>query len=212
MAYIRQAFKGNGGVSSDSQAIDCTGGNLLFLCVYHEGGVTLSSLTVGGSATGITHKVSSADALKDLYYLASPPTGSQTVAYTLSGAASRCYVRAALYDSYSSLRTALASFDETGPSVSGTPESGLGDTVVSFVTSTGTDLQSGSSLVDRSIEEDWESTFRCAGLADKPGDMSTTTVSWTGTGAEYFNVLSVAIAPAAEQGTGIPGRRIFIMP
>jgi len=59
------------------------------MCVGVEREATFSTLTVNGSATGVTLVTTStfADSRAELYYLKAPPTGAFNVVYTISSAA-----------------------------------------------------------------------------------------------------------------------------
>lgn len=208
----------NGGGSSLSVSHTSSGSNRgVLIGIHAEGGVTISSLTYGAQTPTLVD--STANGIGHLYFLAAPATGGQTVTATLSGTSARCVMGIVSYNG-SVGALSVAGFenpaeDEFGPNASATISSATGQLVVDMATCVGNvwAADTGAGQTERLSLDDYGSTFRCFGMSEKAG-ASSVTMSWTGTGAEFTNIIAVALQEAGGGGGSSPvlGRRIYVMP
>lgn len=204
----------NGGVTGLSTSHTSSGSNRgVLIGIHAEGGVTISSLTYGAQTPTLVD--STANGVGHMYFLAAPATGGQTVSVTFSGSSSRCAMGIVSYNG-STGALSVAGFenpaeDEFGPNASATISSATGQLVVDMATCVGTVWAAGAGQTERVSLDDFSGTFRSFGMSEEAG-ASSVTMSWTGTGAEFCNIIAVALQEAAGGVSPVLGRRIYVMP
>lgn len=204
----------NGGGSSLSVSHTSSGSNRgVLIGIHAEGGVTISSLTYGAQTPTLVD--STANGIGHMYFLADPATGGQTVTATLSGTSARCAMGIVSYNG-STGALSVAGFenpaeDEFGPNASAVISSATGQMVIDMATCVGTVWAAGAGQTERVSLDDYGGSFRCLGMSEEAG-ASSVTMSWTGTGAEFTNIIAVALQEAAGGGSSIAAiRRYFSM-
>lgn len=200
----------NGGGSSLSVSHTSSGSNRgVLIGIHAEGGVTISSLTYGAQTPTLVD--STANGIDHMYFLAAPTTGGQTVTATLSGTSARCAMGIVSYNG-SVGALSVAAFEnpaenEAGPDATATISSAAGQLVVDMATCVGTVWAAGAGQTERVSLDDYGGSFRCLGMSEEAG-ASSVVMSWTGTGAEFTNIIAVALQEAA--GGAAPNRMLLL--
>jgi hypothetical protein len=216
ITFDAAASTSGGGVTGLSTSHTSSGSNRgVLIAIHAEGGVTISSLTYGAASPTLVD--STANGIGHMYFLADPATGGQTVSVTFSGSSSRCAMGIVSYNG-SVGALSVASFEnpaenEAGPDAEATISSAAGQLIVDMATCVGTvwAADTGAGQTERVSLDDYGSTFRCFGMSEKAGAASVV-MSWTGTGAEFTNIIAVALQEAAGGGSSIAAiRRYFSM-
>lgn len=201
ISFDAAASTSDGGVTGLSTSHTASGSNRgVLIGIHAEGGVTISSLTYGAQSPTLVD--STANGIGHVYFLAAPTTGGQTVSATFSGTSTRCAMGIVSYNG-STGALSVAGFEnpaenEFGPDATATISSATGQMVVDMATCVGTvwaaDTVGGQT--ERVSLDDYGSTFRCFGMSEKAG-ASSVTMTWTGTAAEFTNIIAVALQEAA---------------
>lgn len=199
-----------GGVTTLNVSHTSSGSNRgVLIGIHAEGGVTISSLLYGAQTPTLVD--STANGIGHIYFLAAPATGGQTVDVDFSGSSSRCAMGIVSYNG-SVGALSVAAFenpaeDEFGPNASAVISSATGQMIVDMATCVGTVWAAGAGQTERVSLDDYSSTNRCFGMSEEAG-ASSVTMSWTGTGAEFTNIIAVALQEAA--GAAAPKRMLLL--
>lgn len=210
ITFDAAASTSNGGVTGLSTSHTSSGSNRgVLIGIHAEGGVTISSLTYGAATPTLVD--STANGIGHVYFLAAPTTGGQTVSVNFSASSSRCAMGIVSYNG-SVGALSVAAFENpaenaAGPDATATISSATGQLVVDMATCVGTVWAAGAGQTERVSLDDFSATFRSFGMSEEAG-ASSVTMSWTGTGAEFTNIIAVAIQEAA--GAAAPKRMLLL--
>lgn len=203
MAFIADNFAENSGNSSVSTSVTATGSNRYALAfIYAEGGVTISgNVTYGGvamSAVSGANLNTTVDGICQVFELANPATGSQTVTATFSAASGRCMIYVMVWDNITSAGNGNATSGEVATSTL-TITTTSGDQAIGFcVCGSDTITMGGTGQTNREEQDDWGSTFRSFGAASKTASSSSTDIVWTpGSSTDAFQV-GLRLTPTAS--------------
>lgn len=206
MAFVTDVFTSNGGVTGlTAGGITASGSDrYLFIAVYAEGGVTVSSIAYGGQTptaiSGAT--VNPYGDVWQIYGLAAPATGSQIPSVTFSGSSSRCMLYAQLWDDVGSLSTPAVEYVES-TSTALIATTSASQTVVDFCVVVEGSMTVDGAQTSRELQNDWSGVFRSFGSSSKTAVGSSTTMTWTPVAS--CDCFHIAIPFTAAGGGGGPG-------
>lgn len=209
IVYETSASGVAGGVSSVSTAsITFAGTNrYAHIGVYSE---TQTVTSVACGAQSATLVESTANNALWIFGLVAPTAGSTTCTANFGATCTRCAIAVVQYTGVHQTTprgTAVeAAENEFGPGATVDATSASGELVVDVASSVGTVWDADGSQTERIDLDDFDSTFRSFGMSEEAG-ASTVTMSWTGTGAEYTNIIAVPLKPVAGSSSGLLRRR-----
>lgn len=182
MPFVADSGEFTGAVTSLSCDITATGSNRYALVfVEATGGVTVTSLTYGGNSLSA---ISGADlntafaGVFQLYGLANPPTGLQTVSCTLSGNSARAALYVQVWDGVQSVGNGNATNGEVASSTLSITTS-AGDEAVDFcVAVTDGISMAGTGQTNREERDNFGDTFFSFGSASKTATTTSTDLVW----------------------------------
>lgn len=211
IVYETSASGVAGGVTSVSTAsITFAGANrYAHIGVYSET-QTVTSVTCWAGAQSATLVESTANSALWIFGLIAPTAGSTTCTANFGATCTRCAIAVVQYTGVHQTTprgTAVeAAENEFGPGATVNATSASGELVVDVASSVGTVWDADGSQTERIDLDDFDSTFRSFGMSEEAG-AGTVTMSWTGTGAEFTNIIAVPLKPVAGSSSGLLRRR-----
>lgn len=201
----------DGGVTSVSTASITFAGSDRYahIGVYSET-QTVTSVTCGAQSATLVE--SSANSALWIFGLVAPTAGSTTCTANFGATCTRCAIAVVQYTGVHQTTprgTAVeAAENEAGPGATIDATSASGELVVDVASSVGTVWDAHASQTERIDLDDFGSTFRNFGMSEEAG-AATVTMSWTGTAAEFTNIIAVPLKPVAGGGgsSGLLRRR-----
>lgn len=207
VSFVRKTNSSNASASSLTFAIDCTGCDGLFVCVYSDlnGTITVSSVTYNAVSMGAAKwnipETQGAGIRSSGYLLVAPATGSNNVVVTLSGAADIVAASAVgvtgLHQSTPNRTAVTGESTSTNPSIS-VSNATNGDFVIAGICCTGTSVVAGQTSRDLLSNIAGANANLGVESADATGSQSMTYT--LGTGAQIWAFGGMALIPAGGGG------------